>query len=72
MPYKVTSEGLAKLSYSADLTEKQVQALALLSKAPDNYFDSAEVANYYGYSNGSYFRGVMYSLLLKGFVSSLY
>jgi hypothetical protein len=84
MPYKLSTKGFDLIHANTaagqrelqGLTDMQRQALDYLNAwvgATSNnegpvYVDSAEVAKYYGYPNGQYFRGVLASLHNKGLV----
>ena len=67
MPYKLSSEGrkAAASSLYEDMTEMQEQAIKYLHKT-NRYIHAAEIAEYYGYPNGMYCRGVLSSLEKKG------
>lgn len=70
MPYKISAEGLRVVASEEgldELTELQVKALKYLkTTSKDRFVDAREVAVYYGYPNGQYFRGVLASLHQKG------
>ncbi len=72
MPYMLSQHGREELSKSAKglsslsstWTELQKKAMNYLSMHQDEnrYIGAAEVAQFYGYPNGQYFRGVLASL----------
>ena len=77
MPYKLSLATLngfkAKADYNKktlpwDLTDLQKKALEYLYEHKDEnrYIDAHEVATFYGYKNGMWFRGVLASLHKKG------
>jgi DNA-binding IscR family transcriptional regulator len=78
MPYKLSLYGEEQLAQDAfetksiipTLTDLQKKAMEYLSdhKNEKRYIDANEVATYYGYPNGQYFRGVLASLHKKGLI----
>lgn len=74
MPYKISYKGHGKIAVADEevlgLTEMQAQALEYLEdhRSDDRYIDAHEIATYYGYPSGNYFRGVLYSLWKRGLI----
>jgi hypothetical protein len=84
MPYRLSDKGFklihtqtkAEQAELQSLTDLQTKALDYLNawqdagdgKGQPVYIDAAEVAKYYGYPNGQWFRGVLASLHKKGLV----
>ena len=84
MPYKLSLKGFNLVHPNTEaqqrelqgLTDLQIKALDYLNawkgihdtNDADTYVDAAEVATYYGYPNGQYFRGVLASLHKKGLI----
>lgn len=76
MPYKLSTLGYSycftrkgrSTTTIVNLTKLQMQALAYLYEHKDEnrYIDAHEVATFYGYKNGMWFRGVLASLHKRG------
>jgi hypothetical protein len=69
MPYKLSTAGdrAIKLVHEGTLdnmTDLQQKALQYLyeHRTENRFIDAAEIAHYYSYPNGQYFRGVLASL----------
>lgn len=79
MPYKISAEGLdyatslLALDPTDELTIMQQEAmqyaLYLHNHHPDQFVHAAEVAKYWDYPNGQFFRGVLASLHKKGLLN---
>ena len=81
MPYKLSSRGFKAITLdqahgttpfaTLNLTDLQKKALDYLygHKDENRYIDAHEVATYYGYKNGTWFRGVLASLHKRGLLT---